>query len=45
MASIQELANALRSVAVSGMKPKTLPAAVRERHPEATKKKVVQAAF
>lgn len=45
MASIDELAKTLRSVAVSGMKPKALLAAVRERHPEATKKEVVRAAF
>ena len=45
MASIEELANTLRGVAVSGMKPKALLAAVRERHPEATKKEVVRAAF
>lgn len=45
MASIEELANTLRGVAASGMKPKALLAAVRERHPEATKKEVVRAAF
>ncbi|MFY9290128.1 MAG: hypothetical protein WAP03_05470 [Methylorubrum rhodinum] len=45
MASIEELANTLRGVATSGMKPKALLAAVRERHPETTKKEVVRAAF
>ncbi len=45
MASLEELANTLRGVAASGMKPKALLAAVRERHPEATKKEVVRAAF
>lgn len=45
MASIEELANTLRGVAASGMKPKALLAAVREQHPEATKKEVVRAAF
>jgi hypothetical protein len=45
MASIEELAKTLRGVAASGMKPKALLAAVRERHPEATKKEVVRAAF
>ncbi|WP_232629606.1 hypothetical protein [Methylobacterium sp. Leaf118] len=45
MASIEVLAKTLRGVAASGMKPKTLLAAVRERHPEATKKEVVRAAF
>lgn len=45
MASLEAIANTLRSVAASGMKPKALLAAVRERHPEATKKEVVRAAF
>lgn len=45
MASIDELAHTLRGVAAKGMKPKALLAAVRERHPEATKKEVVRAAF
>lgn len=45
MASIEELANTLRGVAASGMKPKALLAAVREKHPDATKKEVVRAAF
>jgi hypothetical protein len=45
MASIEALADTLRSVATAGMKPKELLAAVRERHPHATKKEVVRAAF
>lgn len=45
MASTKELAIALQLVATSGMKPKALIAAVRERYPEATKKEVVRAAF
>ena len=45
MASIEALADTLRSVATVGMKPKELLALVRERHPEVTKKEVVRAAF
>jgi hypothetical protein len=45
MASIEELAETLRSVAAGGMKPKALLAAVRDKHPEATKKEVIRAAF
>lgn len=45
MASIEALADTLRSVATTGMKPKELLAAVRERHPHVTKKEVVRAAF
>ncbi|GJE78011.1 hypothetical protein [Methylorubrum suomiense] len=45
MASIDEIAATLRTVAAAGMKPKNLLAAVRERHPEASKKEVVRAAF
>jgi hypothetical protein len=45
MASIAEIAETLRGVATSGMKPKAVLAAVRERHPEVTKKEVVRAAF
>ncbi|CAO4146846.1 hypothetical protein CLBKND_04225 [Methylorubrum aminovorans] len=44
-ASFESLADTLRSFAVSGMNPKALLAAVRERHPEVTKKEVVRAAF
>ncbi len=45
MASIDEIAATLRGVAAAGMKPKELLGAVRERHPEASKKEVVRAAF
>lgn len=45
MASIDEIAATLRGVAAAGMKPKELLSAVRERHPEASKKEVVRAAF
>ena len=45
MASIDEIAATLRGVAAAGMKPKALLSAVRERHPEASKKEVVRAAF
>lgn len=38
-------AKTLRSLATAGMKPKDLLAATRERHPEASKKEVVRAAF
>lgn len=45
MASIQEIASALRSLATPGIKPKALRAAVRERYPHASKKEIVRAAF
>lgn len=45
MASIQEIAAALRSIAEPGMKPKTLRAAIRERYPDVSKKEIVRAAF
>lgn len=45
MASIEEIAATLRSVATPGMKPKALRAAIRERYPEASKKEIVRAAF
>lgn len=45
MASIQEIAATLRSIAAPGMKPKAIRVAVRERHPEASKKEIVRAAF
>lgn len=44
MVSIEALSATLRSVAAPGMSPKTLRA-VREKHPEASKKEVVRAAF
>lgn len=45
MASLAAIADTLRSVAAPGMKPKALLTAVRERHPGATKKEIVRAAF
>ncbi len=45
MPSIQTLAETLRSLAASGMKQKELMAAVRQKHPEASKKEIVRAAF
>lgn len=45
MVSIEALAASLRSIAVPGMTPKALRRAVRERHPEASKKAVARAAF
>ena len=45
MATIEELATPLRSIAAPGMKPKTIRSAVRERHPKASKKEIVRAAF
>lgn len=45
MPEIQTLAAALHALAKPEMKPKELVAAVRERHPDATKKEIVRAAF
>ena len=45
MASIQEIAAALRSTATPGMKPKALRTAIREKFPDASKKEIVRAAF
>jgi hypothetical protein len=45
MASIEEIATALRSVATPGMKPKAMRAAIREKFPDASKKEIVRAAF
>ncbi len=45
MATIEELAAALRTIATPGMKPKALRAAIRERYPDAAKKEIVRAAF
>lgn len=45
MTSIAGIGEPLRGVATSGMKPKAVLAAVRGRHPGATKKEVVRAAF
>ena len=45
MPLIKALSATLQSMAVPGMTPKALRAAVREKHPEASKKDVVRAAF
>ena len=45
MPKVETVAATLRELAVSGMSRKDLVAAVRERHPDATKKDVVRAAF
>lgn len=45
MASVEEIATTLRSIATPGMKPKAIRSAVRERHPEASKKDIIRAAF
>ena len=45
MASVEEIVTTLRSVAAPGMKPRAIRSAVRERHPEASKKEIVRAAF
>jgi hypothetical protein len=45
MASIEEIASTLRSIATPGMKPKVLRTAIRERYPDASKKEIVRAAF
>ncbi|WP_143012291.1 hypothetical protein [Methylobacterium phyllostachyos] len=42
---MEALSATLWSLAAPGMTPKALRAAVRERHPEASKKDVVRAAF
>lgn len=45
MTFIEKLAATLRSIAAPGMKPKAIRAAVREQHPDASKKEIVRAAF
>lgn len=45
MASIEILAETLCEFAASAAKPKDLMIAVREKHPKASKKEVVRAAF
>jgi hypothetical protein len=45
MMSIEALSETLRGLARPGMTPKALRAAVRERHPEASRKDIVRAAF
>lgn len=45
MASTETLAGTLRELSASTTKPKELMRAVREKHPQASKKDVVRAAF
>lgn len=45
MSAIQTIAATLVAVAAPGMKPKELMAEVRQKHPEASKKEIVRAAF
>lgn len=42
---LQKIAETVKTLAVPGMKPKALIAAVKEKHPEASKKEIAQAAF
>ena len=42
---IEGIANTIRQLATPGMKPKALIDAVKERHPQATKKEIARAAF
>jgi hypothetical protein len=42
---IEGIAGTIRELAVPGMNPKELINAVKERHPEATKKEIARAAF
>ena len=45
MAAIKQLATTLQGLAGPGIKRKELIAAVREKHPKASKKDIVRAAF
>ena len=45
MSANRELSVTLQDVASPGMKPKDLVAAVRKKHPHASKKEIVRAAF
>ncbi len=45
MATIEQLAATLQGLAGPGIKRKELIAAVREKHPKASKKDIVRAAF
>jgi hypothetical protein len=45
MAAIEQLATTLQGLAGPEIKRKELPAAVREKHPKASKKDIVRAAF
>jgi hypothetical protein len=42
---IEGIAATIRQLVTPGMKPKALIAAVKDRHPEATKKEIARAAF
>lgn len=44
-AKIDDIVKTLASVATPGMKPKDLIAAVKEKHPDVSKKEIVRAAF
>ncbi|GJD47289.1 hypothetical protein AFCDBAGC_5182 [Methylobacterium cerastii] len=45
MTSIEGIAATMRSIVTPGMKPKEIRSAIREKHPEASKKDIVRAAF
>lgn len=45
MSDLQEIARTVMALAEPGMKPNALVTAVRERHPEASKKEICRAAF
>lgn len=45
MSNIQALADTLHKLAKPDMKPKELMASVRKKHPDASKKQIVRAAF
>ncbi|TCV68672.1 hypothetical protein [Neorhizobium sp. S3-V5DH] len=42
---IEKIASTIRELAQPGMKPKVLIEAVKDRHPEATRKEIARAAF
>lgn len=45
MTKIDAIANTITSIATPGMKPKDLIAAVKQKHPDISKKEIVRAAF
>lgn len=45
MQEIEKIASTIREVNHPGMKPKVLVDAVKERHPDATRKEIARAAF
>ncbi|TDX76155.1 hypothetical protein EDE05_11736 [Neorhizobium sp. R1-B] len=45
MREIEKIASTIRELAQPGMKPKVLIEAVKDRHPEATRKEIARAAF